>query len=221
MTRRLAPILIALLAAVALSQAWAQYRVNTAPTGGARVNPQAPMQVNRGLAGTPMTGSVHYASTSMPMQSEIRYAQWASGATPSEIRAGYNRVGPLSPGGALDYIPPRPDLTAKADAGAPRAMGSAAYGMGSVRYAPEPAGGIATVQTPVSQSLVARKPTIPKPQPMPAPTPTPPPKPTSPTPSPTLADKPPPTMAQPDFSKVSGASVGALPFSLGSVYYAP
>jgi hypothetical protein len=217
-------MLFAAALVLALSHVLAQYRVNTAPTGGARVNPQAPMQVNRGLAGTPMTGSVHYASTSMPMQSEIRYAQWASGATPSEIRTSYNRIGPLSPGGAMDYIPPRPDLTAKVDAGPPQAMGSSAYGMGSVRYAPAPSAGVPTLQTPVSQSLVARSNPIqpPKPQPMPAPSPTP--RPTSPrppSPSPSLADKPPPSMSQPDFSKVSGASVGALPGSLGSVYYAP
>jgi hypothetical protein len=186
-----------LIAALALGAGalWAQYQVN----------PQASMQVNRGLAGTPMTGSVRYAQTSMPMNSEVRYAAVRSGALPSDIRAGYGAMGPLSPGGAMDYIPPAPSWTASKSAPPPAAQGGAAYSVGSVRYAPTSAP-MQPLPVAVSPSLVQPSNlAIPKPAPLPAPTPSP---------------KPLPLPGPPTFSSSSSSATSA-PQPTGSVRYAP
>jgi hypothetical protein len=134
-------LLAALLMCSAATWLVAQYQVSTGARtggggGGGQVNPQISRQVNVGLQGTPMTGSVRYAPTSVAMPSEVRNAYWQSGALPSDIRMGYASLGPLTPGGAMDYIPPKPDYLTKPSGAPPAAMGSGAYSTGSVRYAP-------------------------------------------------------------------------------------
>ena len=136
--RSVVPLLALLLMG---SATWlpAQYPVNTRVGGGGQVNPQVSRQVNVGLQGTPMTGSVRYAPTSVAMQSEVRNAYWQSGALPSDIKMGYAALGPLTPGGAMDYIPPKPNYLTKPSAAPPAPMGSSAFSTGSIRYAPAPA----------------------------------------------------------------------------------
>jgi hypothetical protein len=110
----------------------AQFAANRQPAVG-QVNPQLNTEIyGRGTT----TGSVRYtpASTSMAMNSEVRYAAWSSGATPSSIRANYGRIGPLAPGGAMDYIPAAQSYAAPVNRAPPEAMGSAAFSTGSVRY---------------------------------------------------------------------------------------
>jgi hypothetical protein len=85
-------------------------------------------QVNRqvgGGGGGPSQGSVRYStpysqsaytssnytqrvdqSAGAMLPSQARYAAWSSGATPSELKMNYNRVGPMAPSGAMAYIPP-------------------------------------------------------------------------------------------------------------------
>lgn len=78
----------------------AQWQVNT--------------QVYRG--GAPSTGSLRYGNTiqtqSVALPSQVRYAAWSSGATPSSMKMEYNRVGPLAPSGAIAYVPPAPNYHA-------------------------------------------------------------------------------------------------------------
>src|SRR3954467_12527764 len=82
----------------------------------------AQYQVNRQIYGSggASTGSVRYApqylgqqatgpSSTRLLPSEIRHAYVVSGALPSDIRMGQNRVGPLSPTGAIAYIPQAPN----------------------------------------------------------------------------------------------------------------
>src|SRR5690348_15386563 len=83
----------------------------------------AQYQVNRQIYGNagPSPASVRYApqylgatATAMPssvlLPSEVRNAYVRSGALPSDIRMGYNAIGPLAPGGAIAYIPKNPPI---------------------------------------------------------------------------------------------------------------
>jgi hypothetical protein len=194
--RRFAVILIA-AGAITIGQAIrAQYQVN----------PQVQTQVRVGLGSTPMTGSVRYAQTSMPMQSEVRYAYAKSGALPSDIRMGYASLGPMTPGGAIDYIPDPPSWTQSKTGPPPSPQGAAAYGVGSVRYAPSTSVNSAPLPVAISPSLVQPSNlAIPKASPLPTQPPKPKPMPSTP--------KTPSTYASP------GATVP--PASMGSVRYAP
>ena len=130
-----------------------QFRTTTggrAGVGVGQVNPQISRQVNVGLQGTPMTGSVHYAPTSIAMSSEVRQAYWQSGALPSDVRMGFASLGPMTPGGAIDYIPPKPSYLTKPAGAPPAPSGSKAYSTGSIRYAPPalPATGTAQIVSP-------------------------------------------------------------------------
>jgi hypothetical protein len=81
-------------------------------------------------AGSIPIGSVKYtpASTSMPMQSEIRNEYYKSGAIPSDIKMNRAAQGPLTPNGPMDYIP-----KAQPAQGAYVPPTMPAYGTGSVQ----------------------------------------------------------------------------------------
>jgi len=81
----------------------------------------AQYQVNRQIYGSPgpSASSVRYApqylggtayapSSARLLPSEVRNSYVRSGELPSSIKMGYNSVGPLSPTGAISYIPPPP-----------------------------------------------------------------------------------------------------------------
>lgn len=125
----------------------------------------AQYQVNRQIYGSagPSSGSVRYAPqylggsptaprTANLLPSEARNAYARSGALPSNIRMNYNAVGPLSPTGAIAYIPPSPSYAYKgAPAGpqgnrmnpmvSPGAVGASPYNAGppgSIRFSGAP-----------------------------------------------------------------------------------
>lgn len=105
-----------------------------------QVNPQVQRQVNTALYATGSKSSVRYAKdlgTSVAMPSELRYAYVRSGALPSEIRMNVARIGPLSPGGPLSYIPDSTPsyMPQRNKQPPPSPMGSAAYYGTSVRFA--------------------------------------------------------------------------------------
>lgn len=110
---------------LAAACAFAQLAPKAQPGG--QVNPQ----VNTALYGGGVSASVRYAdigSTSIPMDSELRYASWTSGALPSEIRMGYQSLGPLHPAGPMAYIPPpKPTYMPDPAKAPPKAAGSAAF----------------------------------------------------------------------------------------------
>ena len=113
---------------------WVLAQLANRPQAGGQVNPQ----VNTALYGGGVSASVRYSSvgsTSVAMPSEVRYASWASGALPSEIRMGHASLGPLHPSGPLAYIPPPgPSYLPKPATAPPAATASAAYSNGSIRY---------------------------------------------------------------------------------------
>ena len=125
-----------------------------------QVNPQ----VNTALYGGGVPASVKYAnagSTSTPMQSELRYAYWKSGALPSDIRMGYAQIGPMNPQGPMAVIDAAtPNYMPVKSTAPPAAMGSAAFsGGGSVRYSSSPAPSAAYVPPrSVSPALVSQGP---------------------------------------------------------------
>ena len=121
----------------------------------------AQYQVNRQVYGSsgPSMSSVRYApqhlgvtaapSSANLLPSEVRNAYVRSGELPSNIKAGYNAVGPLAPGGAMSYLPPAPSYGSRG--GPPGPQGNlvnpmvgggftqtspyAAPASGSIRYA--------------------------------------------------------------------------------------
>jgi hypothetical protein len=111
----------------------AQYQVNRAPAVG-QVNPQLNTELyGRGI-GPPTSTRYTPASTSVAMASEVRYAYWMSGQTPSGVRANYYAIGPMAAGGPLSYVTGDPGHTSRS-APPPPPMGAAAYSTGqSVRY---------------------------------------------------------------------------------------
>ena len=70
----------------------AQYRVNNQIYGNS-----GPVRA----AGTIQIPSATYATPS-----QTRMAIHASGATPSQLKTEYNRIGPMTPNGAISYVPP-------------------------------------------------------------------------------------------------------------------
>lgn len=62
-----------------------------------------------GNSGAPrFAGSIQIPSATYATPSEVRMAIHASGATPSELRANFNQIGPLTASGAISYVPYRP-----------------------------------------------------------------------------------------------------------------
>ena len=70
----------------------AQYRVNNQIYG------------NSGPVRAP--GTIQIPSATYATPSQTRMAIHASGATPSQLKTEYNRIGPLAPNGAIAYVPP-------------------------------------------------------------------------------------------------------------------
>jgi hypothetical protein len=122
MTRVRGGINLASLVAIALAGACvlAQWQVN--PQVG-RVN----NRVGGELYGN--MGSVRYASyQTTVLPSEARYATWRSGALPSEVAMQARAVGPLSPSGAIAYVP-GPSPLQQATKTAPAQLYNPAYGI--------------------------------------------------------------------------------------------
>lgn len=113
----------------------------------------AQWQVNNQIYGNPGP-SVKYGwgpgtqrpNSSVPMGSEVRYAAWSTGTTPSEFRMNRAAMGPITTAGAMSYVsPPGPRYTVgsvgtvgnfvQPQAGAPQSS-FMAPASGSVRYAP-------------------------------------------------------------------------------------
>jgi hypothetical protein len=114
--RRLSFIAIALSSASLIAQRQVNTRVDNSLYG----------------AGSIPIGSVKCtpASTSMPMQSEIRNEYYRSGAIPSDIKMNRAAQGPLTPNGPMDYIPkPQPAQGAYV----PPPMTMPAYNTGSIQ----------------------------------------------------------------------------------------
>jgi hypothetical protein len=117
--------------AIALSVAavFAQQQVNLQTN--ARVNTgMGPVNTRAGgelYGNNTSTGTVRYARQVGYLPSEVRYAQMRSGALPSEIRMGAAAQGPLSPTGAVGYIPAQSELQ-KAVKAAPPVLWGPAYG---------------------------------------------------------------------------------------------
>jgi len=82
-----------------------------------------------------INGSVKYPNSSVPMESETRHAHLKSGASPAEIKARANAVGPMPSGGKMDYVVGRPQPLPKP---LPTAQGSSAFSTGSVNRATIP-----------------------------------------------------------------------------------
>ena len=154
-------------AAVCAASAWifAQLPHQTGIFTAGQVNPQ----VNTALYGGGVPASVKYAnagSTSMPMQSEVRYAYWKSGALPSDIRMGYAELGPMTPAGPMAYIDAaKSNYVPTKSSAPPTAMGSAAFsGGGSIRYSSSPAPSASYIAPKsVSPALVSQGPINPGP----------------------------------------------------------
>jgi hypothetical protein len=109
------------------SQVAAQTRQITTPGlgGGQRVN----NQVNTELYGNHTTQAPLYGPQIQPLPSETRMAIQRSGALPSEILINSQAVGPLSPHGAMDYIPDQSPVQ-KAMGAKPINLWGPAYGPG-------------------------------------------------------------------------------------------
>lgn len=92
---------------------FAQYQVSQPGEAGPNANNAKPDPANspNRQPGTELYGNnnrdkpVRYPTQTGTLPSENLIAIQRSGATPSELRAQADRVGPLSPGGASDYIP--------------------------------------------------------------------------------------------------------------------
>lgn len=125
----------------------------------------AQWQVNNQIYGNPGP-SVRYGwgpgtqrpNSSVPMASEVRYATWSTGTTPSEFRMNRAAMGPITTAGAMSYVsPPGPRYTVgsvgtvgnfvQPQAGAPRSN-FMAPASGSVRYAPAPSSISASARVP-------------------------------------------------------------------------
>ncbi len=114
-------IVAILLSSVSLM---AQYQVNT--------------RVDNSLYGAANMGSVKYSNnTSVPMPSEVRFAYYQSGATPSEVKMNMAAQGRITPNGAMDYIPNR--ASPGQSAYVPPSQGNLAYNTGSVQRPVMPA----------------------------------------------------------------------------------
>ena len=135
--------------ALATAYVLAQYPGGAPPVG--QVNPQ----VNTALYGGGVPASVRYAgaqNSSNPLPSEWKYAAWKSGALPSDIRMGYNAIGPMAQGGPMAYIPSAtPNYFPTPSTAPPKAMGSGAYSNASIRYS-SPSAPSAAYVPPVSHS---------------------------------------------------------------------
>lgn len=77
----------------------AQYRVNT--------------QIYGGSGSVRIPTSIQIPSATYQTPSQVRMAIHASGATPSQLKTEYNRIGPLAPSGAIAYVPPAPNYFTK------------------------------------------------------------------------------------------------------------
>jgi hypothetical protein len=84
-------------------------------TSATRVRAEYPATIGvYGTQGQPrFTSSIQIPSATYATPSEVRMAIHASGATPSELRANYNRIGPLAMSGPISYVPPAINLYAK------------------------------------------------------------------------------------------------------------
>jgi hypothetical protein len=149
---------------VAISIAILMAVVSLRLLGQQQVNPMVNNRVNGELYGGGTSGSVRYAGvnpeirarTSMPTQSEFRYAYYATGATPSSVRMGYNAMGPMAEGGPISYLSYKPDYLGQNKPAPPPPSGAAAYPtMGSVRLSsPAPASGAGTISAQKLDALV-------------------------------------------------------------------
>ena len=148
-------IVVVLLLAVAAPLVTAQYQVNT------RVNNTVNRQV---YSGSGPTGCINFAGTSGGIQakssqmmgSEFKYAAWTSGASRSDLRAGYAALGPHAAGGREAYINYKPAYlkagTSTGSNSAPPLFNSSAHSAGSMRY-PSSTSASAFAQQPSSSSL--------------------------------------------------------------------
>jgi hypothetical protein len=67
-----------------------------------------------GSQGAPrFANSIQIPSATYATPSEVRMAIHASGATPSELRTNYDRIGPLAASGPIAYVPPPINVYAK------------------------------------------------------------------------------------------------------------
>jgi hypothetical protein len=77
----------------------------------------AQYRVNNQIYGTQgsvrFAGSIQIPSATYQTPSAVRMAIHASGATPSQLKTEYNRVGPLAPSGAIAYVPATTNVYAK------------------------------------------------------------------------------------------------------------
>jgi hypothetical protein len=84
----------------------------------------AQYRVNNQIYGT--QGSVRFASSiaipsaTYATPSQVRMAVHASGATPSQLKTEYNRIGPLAPSGAIAYVPPAQNVFTKSSPSMPQ-----------------------------------------------------------------------------------------------------
>src|SRR3954452_8195980 len=87
-----------------------------------QVNPMASNSVNRAVyGGGGPSGCINFAGTpggiqaksSQAMLSENKYAAWSSGASRSDVKMGYNALGPRAAGGPQAYINYTPSYLAK------------------------------------------------------------------------------------------------------------
>src|SRR4051812_6986681 len=112
----------------------AQYRVNN--------------QIYGGTGSVRVPGSIQIPSATYQTPSQVRMAIHASGATPSQLKTEYNRIGPLAPSGAIAYVPPAQNVYAK-----PAPMGGGNYAGNyvntqGVRSTPSPAPAAAAPASP-------------------------------------------------------------------------
>jgi hypothetical protein len=72
----------------------------------------------------------------MAMPSETRHAYWKSGDLPSQVKSGYNAIGPIPGSGAMPYINYTPSYLPDKKGAAPAVAGSSGTfsGAGSIRY---------------------------------------------------------------------------------------
>jgi hypothetical protein len=97
------------------------------------------MQVNTELRpSSQSSASIRYAQDraySRPMNSEFRHAYWKSGALPSDVKMGYNIMGPMA-ADPLSYIPAKPSYAQKPapTPPTPQRLPPTAYTNQSIRY---------------------------------------------------------------------------------------
>lgn len=111
--RTLLSVGMAALFLISAGSTFAQYQVSQPGEAGPNGPGSDPNAVNSPTrqAGVELYGNnnrekpVHYPPQIEYLPSEILFATQRSGATPSEIRTQADRIGPLSPNGAADYIP--------------------------------------------------------------------------------------------------------------------